>query len=48
MTFGPDPRKNPAAAEVVKEFAAKSFDPQAYTLYCYAAVQVMAEAATAV
>jgi branched-chain amino acid transport system substrate-binding protein len=45
MTFGPDPRHNPAAAEVVKEFAAKNFDPQAYTLYSYAAVQVLAEAA---
>ena len=45
MTFGPDPRKNPNAAAVVKEFAAKNFDPQAYTLYSYAAVQVMAEAA---
>lgn len=45
MTFGPDPRKKPTAAEVVKEFAAKNFDPQAYTLYSYAAVQIMAEAA---
>ncbi|UDL94676.1 MULTISPECIES: branched-chain amino acid ABC transporter substrate-binding protein [Lichenihabitans] len=45
MTFGPDPRHNPAAAEVVKEFTAKNFDPQAYTLYSYAAMQVMAEAA---
>ena len=47
MTFGPDPRKNPAAAAVVKEFAAKNFDPQAYTLYSYAAVQIMAQAAEA-
>ena len=47
MTFPPDPRKNPAAAEVVKEFAAKNFDPQSYTLYSYAAVQVMAQAAEA-
>ena len=45
MTFGPDPRKKPTAADVVKEFAAKNFDPQAYTLYSYAAVQIMAEAA---
>ena len=48
MTFGPDPRKKPTAAAVVKEFTAKSFDPQAYTLYSYAAVQVMAAAAEAV
>jgi len=47
MTFGPDPRKNASAAAVVKEFAAKNFDPQAYTLYSYAAVQVMAQAAEA-
>ena len=47
MTFGPDPRRNPNAAAVVKEFAAKNFDPQAYTLYSYAAVQVMAQAAEA-
>jgi branched-chain amino acid transport system substrate-binding protein len=47
MTFGPDPRKKPTAAAVVKEFAAKNFDPQAYTLYSYAAVQVMKEAAEA-
>ena len=37
MTFGPDARKNPAAAEVVKKFAAKKIDPEAYTLYSYAA-----------
>ena len=48
MTFGPDPRKNPAAAEVVKAFAAKNFNPEAYTLYSYAALQVIAQAATAI
>ena len=48
MTFGPDPRKKPTAAAVVKEFTAKSFDPQAYTLYSYAAVEIMAQAAEAV
>jgi branched-chain amino acid transport system substrate-binding protein len=47
MTFGSDPRKKPAAAAIVKEFLAKSFDPQAYTLYSYAAVQVLAQAAEA-
>ena len=45
MTFGPDPRKNPAAAEVVKAFAAKNINPEAYTLYSYAALQVIAQAA---
>ena len=47
MTFPPDPRKKPVAAEVVKEFTARNFDPQAYTLYSYAAVEVMAQAAEA-
>ena len=48
MTFGPDPRKNPAAKEVVAKFEAKKFNPEAYTLYTYAAVQVIAQAATAI
>ncbi len=47
MTFGPDPRNQPYAADAVKAFRAKSFEPQAYTLYSYAAVQVMAQAAEA-
>jgi branched-chain amino acid transport system substrate-binding protein len=45
MTFSPDPRKNPNAQEVVKKFRAKGFEPEAYTLYSYAAVQVLADAA---
>ncbi len=45
MTFGPDPRKNPNAKDVVAEFAAKNFDPQAYTLYSYAGVQIFKQAA---
>lgn len=45
MTFGPDPRRKPTAKDVVEEFKAKNFDPQAYTLYSYAAVQVVAQAA---
>jgi branched-chain amino acid transport system substrate-binding protein len=45
-TFGPDPRNNPAAADVVKEFRDAGFEPEAYTLYSYAAVQVMAQAIT--
>ena len=47
MTFPPDPRLNPAAAEVVKRFQAKKFNPETYTLYSYAAVQVMQQAAVA-
>lgn len=45
MTFAPDPRKNPAAKDAVAKFKAKNYDPEAYTLYSYAAVQVIAEAA---
>jgi branched-chain amino acid transport system substrate-binding protein len=45
MSFGPDPRKNEAAKAVVEKFRAKKFEPEAYTLYSYAAVQIMAQAA---
>jgi branched-chain amino acid transport system substrate-binding protein len=45
MTFSPDPRKNEAAAEVVKRFQEGGYDPEGYTLYTYAAVQVFAQAA---
>ncbi len=39
LTFSPDPRRNPAAAGVVKEYRAKNIDPEGYVLYAYAAVQ---------
>ncbi len=45
MTFPPDPRLNPNAAEAVKKFRDAGFEPEAYTLYSYAALQVIAEAA---
>ena len=45
MTFAPDPQKRPEAAEVVKKFEASNFKPEAYTLYSYAAVQIMADGA---
>jgi branched-chain amino acid transport system substrate-binding protein len=45
MTFGPEPRNNPNAKEAVDSFKAKGFDPQGYTLYSYAAVQIMKQAA---
>ncbi|MGN6573047.1 MAG: branched-chain amino acid ABC transporter substrate-binding protein [Pseudolabrys sp.] len=47
MTFPPDPRNNPNAKAAVAKFRANKFEPEAYTLYSYAAVQVMAEAAKA-
>lgn len=45
MTFPPDPRGRPEAKAVVEKFRAKGINPEAYTLYTYAAVEVMAEAA---
>jgi branched-chain amino acid transport system substrate-binding protein len=45
MTFAPDPRKNPAAKELVEKFRAAGFEPEAYTLYAYAATQIIAAAA---
>src|SRR5271154_6511323 len=45
MSFGPEPRNNPAAKDIVAEFRAKNFEPEAYTLYSYAAMQIMKEAA---
>jgi branched-chain amino acid transport system substrate-binding protein len=47
MTFAPDPRKNPNAKELVEKFRAAGFEPEAYTLYSYAAVQIIADAAKA-
>jgi branched-chain amino acid transport system substrate-binding protein len=45
MTFGPEPRNNPHAKDAVASFKAKGFDPQGYTLYSYAAVQIIKQAA---
>ncbi|HXD44049.1 MAG TPA: branched-chain amino acid ABC transporter substrate-binding protein [Pseudolabrys sp.] len=47
MTYGPDARNNPAAKDIVAKFRAAKFEPEAYTLYSYAAVQIMAQAAAA-
>jgi branched-chain amino acid transport system substrate-binding protein len=45
MTYGPDPRNRPEAKKVVEEFRAKKFEPEAYTLYSYAGVQIIKQAA---
>jgi branched-chain amino acid transport system substrate-binding protein len=45
MTFSPDPRKNPAAADLVKKFRAAGNEPEGYVLYTYAAMQVWKQAA---
>lgn len=45
MTFPPDARKRPSAKQVVDEFKLSNYDPEGYTLYTYAAIQVWADAA---
>ena len=45
MTFPPEPRNHPEAKDVIKKFEAKNFNPEAYTLYSYAALQILAQAA---
>jgi branched-chain amino acid transport system substrate-binding protein len=45
FTFGPDPRNKPTAKAVVEKFKAKNIDPEGYTLYTYAAIQVWSQAA---
>src|SRR5256714_1406236 len=47
MTFGPDPRNRPEAKAVLDKFRAKKFEPESYTLYSYAAVQIIKQAAEA-
>lgn len=45
MTFAPDPQKRPEAKAVLDKFAARNFKPEAYTLYSYAAMQIIKQAA---
>jgi branched-chain amino acid transport system substrate-binding protein len=45
MTIASDPRRRPAAAEVVAKFRARNIEPEGYVLYTYAAIQLWAEAA---
>src|SRR5215470_6937604 len=48
MTYSPDPRTNPKNKAIVELFRTKrGFEPQAYTLYSYAAVQIIKLAAEA-
>jgi branched-chain amino acid transport system substrate-binding protein len=44
MTFSPDPRKNPEAAEVVDALEAADKTTEGYVLYTYAAIQAWAQA----
>lgn len=44
MSFNPDPRMKPEAADAVKHIRASGFDPEGVTLYSYAAIQIMVDA----
>src|SRR5271163_1412592 len=45
MSFGPDPRNNASAKDIVAAFRAKGYEPEAYTLYSYAGIQIIKQAA---
>src|SRR5215470_3701654 len=45
FTFGPDPRNKPTAKGIVDKFKTRNVDPEGYTLYTYAAMQVWSQAA---
>jgi branched-chain amino acid transport system substrate-binding protein len=48
MTFSPDPRTNPQNKAIIDLFRKqRGFEPQAYTLYSYAALQIIKQAAEA-
>ena len=47
FTFASDPRKNPAANAIVKEFEKAGYDPEGFTLYTYATFQLYKAAADA-
>ena len=44
MTFGPDPRELPEAKDAVEKFRKAGYEPEGYTLYTYAALQIWADA----
>jgi branched-chain amino acid transport system substrate-binding protein len=44
MTFPPEPRNLPTAQAAVAEFKQQGYDPEGYTLFTYAAMQVYADA----
>jgi branched-chain amino acid transport system substrate-binding protein len=46
MTFAPEPRNLPTAKAVVAKFKEQGYEPEGFTLFTYAAMQVYAEAAT--
>jgi branched-chain amino acid transport system substrate-binding protein len=44
FTFGPDPELLPGNEALVSEFRATHYEPEAYTLYGYAAIQIWTQA----
>lgn len=44
MTFGADPRKLPAGKAVVETFRKAGYEPEGYTLYSYATLEIIAKA----
>ncbi|MEO5337928.1 MAG: branched-chain amino acid ABC transporter substrate-binding protein [Magnetospirillum sp. WYHS-4] len=44
VTFSPDPRKNAIAVPVVEKFRQAGYEPEAYTLYTYGAIQAWVQA----
>lgn len=47
MTFAPDPQKRPEAQPVLAKFEKRKFKPESYTLYSYAALEIIVKAAAA-
>ena len=45
MTYFPDARNNPGNEKIIEAFRKKGYDPQGYTLYSYASVQIIKQAA---
>jgi branched-chain amino acid transport system substrate-binding protein len=45
MSFGPEPRNNPNAKDVVAAIKKGGFEPEGYTLYSYAGMQILKQAA---
>ena len=46
MTFGADPRKIAAGKAVIDTFRGNGYEPEGYTLYAYATVQIISQAIT--
>jgi branched-chain amino acid transport system substrate-binding protein len=44
MTFSPDPRENYYAQTVVQDLIARKINPESYTLYTYAAFEILKQA----